>query len=187
VGRDSGRGKSKKKPAAATPVRPAAEPPPAEWTVEVWEDDHGHAPFVAWFDKLDQYEQAVVDAVIEQILVPLGMDVCATEWGKALGDGLYEVRIRRPLSAIRTWGKSGALVTDEPGDAADDDPSVDEAPGMADRSVLLRIFCTFHGSKVVLLFQGYDKGADASEKRQQREIRSARRHLKAWRAQQRRE
>ena len=75
------------------------------WTVDAWEDDRtGRCPFAAWFGKLNEYEQAVVDAVIENIVAPLGMNICDTEWGKPLGGGLYEVRIRRTLSAIRTWG-----------------------------------------------------------------------------------
>jgi hypothetical protein len=36
---------------------------------------------------------------------------------------------------------------------------------------------------VVLLFQGYDKGKDPSDRRQAKEIKIARRHLKAWTAQ----
>lgn len=134
------------------------------WTIEVWEDARGRSPFAVWFSKLPQYEQAVVDAVIEHILTPLGQDICNTEWGKSLGDGLYEVRIRRTLTAIRTWG--------EP-QRADDGPQ--------ERRVLLRLFVTFHGSRVVLLFHGYDKGKDPSDRRQKREIARARKTLRAWR------
>jgi hypothetical protein len=75
------------------------------WQVEAWEDNKtGKSPFATWFDRLKEYDQAVVDAVIEHVLTPYGMDICETEWGKPLGNGLYEVRIRRPLSAVRTWG-----------------------------------------------------------------------------------
>jgi hypothetical protein len=49
--------------------------------------------------------------------------------------------------------------------------------------VLLRLFVTFHGDHVVLLFQGYDKGRDPSDRRQAKEIQTARKHLKAWAAQ----
>jgi len=42
---------------------------------------------------------------------------------------------------------------------------------------------TFYGDRVVLLFQGYDKGKDPSERRQTKEIRTARKHLRAWTAQ----
>jgi hypothetical protein len=49
--------------------------------------------------------------------------------------------------------------------------------------VLLRLFVTFHGDRVVLLFQGYDKGKDPSGRRQTKEIKTARKHLRAWAAQ----
>jgi hypothetical protein len=53
---------------------------------------------------LGPYHQAVLDACITHVLAPMGMAVASTEWGKALGQGLYELRIRRSLHAIRTWG-----------------------------------------------------------------------------------
>jgi putative component of toxin-antitoxin plasmid stabilization module len=138
---------------------------PQPWTVETWEDGNGRSPFGKWYLKLHEYDQAIVDATIEHVLQPLGMDICETEWGKSLGEGLYELRIRASLNAILNRGASG-----------DEQVSV---PG-GDKTVLLRIFCTFHGQRIVLLFQGYDKGKDSSDKRQQSEIKRARRHLKAW-------
>ncbi len=48
--------------------------------------------------------------------------------------------------------------------------------------MLLRVFFTVHGSRVVLLFQAYDKGDDPSDKRQCKEIAEARKHLRAWRS-----
>lgn len=140
---------------------------PTPWTVEVWEDDTGFSPFGSWFARLHEYDQAVVDAVISHVVARLGTDVCKTEWGKPLGQGLYEVRIRRSLNAVLGWGRSGQ---DEPA----------EVEG-GDKTVLLRLFCTFHGAKVVLLFQGYHKGKDPSDKRQRREIAKARKYLRQWR------
>jgi hypothetical protein len=143
-----------------------------KWTVDVWEDDRtGRCPFDAWFGKLDEYEQAVVDAVISNILEPLGMTICDTEWGKALGGGLYEVRIRRKLSAIRTWGAANKAA---------------EPVSAGERSVLLRLFVAFQGDRVVVLFQGYNKGKDPSARRQAKEIETARKHLRAWKSQQKR-
>ena len=52
-----------------------------------------------------------------------------------------------------------------------------------DRSVLLRVFCTFHGDKIVLLYHGYNKKTDPSEKRQQREIAKARKLHERWKRQ----
>lgn len=136
------------------------------WTVEVWEDANGRSPFGQWFNKLDEYDQAVVDATIKEIVMPLGMDICQTEWGKPLKDGLYEIRIRRSLATLVNLGKP--------------EEEWELLPAWADKTVLLRIFCTFHGNRIVLLFQGYDKGKDPSPKRQQREIKQARKHLRAW-------
>lgn len=139
---------------------------PTEWAIEVWTDPKtGKAPFETWLNSVDQYDQAVAIKVLEKVVQPLGIDVCSTEWGKALGAGLYEIRIRTSLHSAETWGAS------DPGPA--EDPK-------ENRTVLLRIFTTFHGSKVVLLFNAYNKGKDPSETRQQKEIKKARKHLKAW-------
>jgi len=134
--------------------------------VEVWEDDTGFSPFGSWFAKLHEHDQAVVDAAVRHVVARLGIDVCKTEWGKPLGQGLYEIRVRRSLDAVLGWGRS-----------AEDGPEVEGG----DKTVLLRLFCTFHGRGIVLLFQGYDKGKDPSDRRQQREIAKARRYLVQWR------
>ncbi|PVE94974.1 type II toxin-antitoxin system RelE/ParE family toxin [Microbacterium sp. TPD7012] len=119
------------------------------------------------FDKLPQYEQAVMVAAIEKVLGVLGHEVCATEWGKNLGEGLYEFRVRKSLRAIHDEFKENGV----------DLPAL---PPGSDRGVLLRAFFTVHGDRIVLLLHIYDKKRDPSEKRQQREIKRARKLLKAW-------
>ncbi|WP_174442353.1 hypothetical protein [Demequina silvatica] len=131
-----------------------------EWRAE----DSGDGAFERFYRKLPEYEQAVLAAAIEHVLERLGPDICRTEWGKALGSGLYEFRVRRSLHAIV---------------AADSHMAA--ASAMPDRQVLLRVFCTFRGDRIVLLLGGYNKGRDPSAKRQQREIRAARRRLAASR------
>ena len=131
----------------------------AEWTVE-YEDDR----FEKFFDSLPAYEQAVLTAAIEHVLTVHGIDICAGEWGKPLGDGLFEFRVRRPLPAILS--EAGAA---KPPDLAG-----------SDRQVLLRVFCTFHGDRIVLLYSGYDKKRDPSARRQQREIKRARKAHAQW-------
>ena len=118
-----------------------------------------------FFFSLPEYEQAVLTAAIEHVLQVHGIDICAGEWGKPLGEGLYEFRIRRSLSAI--------LV------AAGVEPSSIDQAG-ADRQVLLRLFCTFYGSKIVLLYSGYNKKKDPSKRRQEREIKNARKVHAQW-------
>jgi len=66
------------------------------WTVEVAGDD-----FERFMRKLPEYEQAVVDAAIRHVLAVEGIGICDSEWGKALGAGRYEFRVRRSLAVAR--------------------------------------------------------------------------------------
>ena len=129
----------------------------------MWTIEYEGAAFDRFFESLPGYEQTVLVAAIEHVLARHGIDICAGEWGKPLGGGLYEFRVRRSLRAILS-------------EAGVDAP---ELAG-ADRDVLLRVFCAFHGDKIVLLYHGYDKKRDPSEKRQQREIARARKLHDAW-------
>ncbi|GAA1883379.1 hypothetical protein GCM10009715_32190 [Paeniglutamicibacter psychrophenolicus] len=141
---------------------------PNGWKVEIWNSANGRSPFGKWYAKLDPYDQAVVDTAIGKILVPLGPRICETEWGKPLKEGLYEFRIRRSFSTIVNTGIA-------------EEEERQMLPSWAQKPVLLRIFCTFHGNRIVVLFQGYDKGKDPSSRRQEREIQKARKILRAWR------
>nr|WP_176704684.1 hypothetical protein [Arthrobacter sp.]AXV46303.1 addiction module toxin [Arthrobacter sp.] len=147
---------------------PTTDEPAPKWSIEIWEPKKRNAPFTRWFDKLSPIDQAIVDAVIEKIIKRFGIDICDSEWGKPLGEGVYEVRIRQSLHSIINGDRPEA--------------EWEVLPSGADRVVLLRIFCTFHGDKVVLLFQGYDKKKDPSKKRQQSEIARAKKEYKAWKA-----
>lgn len=102
-------------------------------------------------------------AALEHILQTYGIDICASEWGKSLGDGLYEFRVRKSLRTILT---AAGISSETPGN---------------DRKVLIRVFCTFHGEEIVLLYHGYNKKIDPSPKRQQREIKKARKLHDQWR------
>ncbi|TFC27169.1 hypothetical protein E3O53_02455 [Cryobacterium sp. TMT2-18-3] len=93
-----------------------------------------------------------------------GIDICSGEWGKPLSGGLYEFRVRRSLQA--TFSEANV---DLPSDLA-----------IVDRKVLIRVFCAFHGEKIVLLYSGYDKKKDPSDRRQQREIARARKIHEQW-------
>ncbi len=84
-----------------------------------------------------------------------------------MGSGLFEFRIRH--DEVVTRGKAGEAVEGERGE------------------VLLRIFCHAHGQRVVLLLGGYDKGTDASTRRQSREIEAARGRLRWFRLRRQRE
>ncbi|MCP3426662.1 hypothetical protein NBM05_11780 [Rothia sp. AR01] len=135
--------------------------PTGAWTVEY--DDRGR--FERFFRGLGEYEQAVLVAAVQNVLEPLGTDMCRSEWGKPLGGGLYEFRVRRSLrTLLREFAPQEAGRFDDVGD----------------RPVLLRVFCTFHGRRVILLLGGYDKNRDPSKRRQERGIKAARRELAQW-------
>jgi len=91
----------------------------------------------------------------------MGLDICGTEHGKALGQGLFEFRIRHDEDVILGRAKS-------------------DAKRKGSEQVLLRIFCHAYGQRVVLLLGGYDKGSDASKRRQDREIERARARLRSF-------
>lgn len=130
-----------------------------------WSVDYEGDSFERFFLSLPEYEQAVLTAAIEYVLVVHGIDICAGEWGKPLGDGLYEFRVRRSLDAI--LAEAGI------------EPPEDDLAG-TDRQVLLRVFCTFHGNRIVLLYSGYNKKRDPSDRRQQQETKRARKAHAHW-------
>lgn len=144
-----------------------SEPPGFEnipWTIELSDDGN----FERFFKRLDDVDQAIVRAAIENVLRPLGNEICSTEWGKNLGQGLYEFRIRRNLETIlQEYGPEGSAEA--------------VSPRSLKRRPLIRVFCTFHGDKIVLLLGGYNKSKDPSKHRQNREIKRARKTLTQWR------
>jgi hypothetical protein len=139
---------------------------PGLFTIEFFEDDRGRSPVEKWMEgDLTDVELAALLSGFEHVLSHLGVNVCGSEWGKQLGEGLFEFRIRHTAEEIRSMF-GGA------------------PPGRGHARVLLRVFCHAYGNKVVLLLNGYDKGGDPSGKRQEREIRLARRRLEEFKRRQ---
>jgi hypothetical protein len=85
----------------------------------------------------------------------LGIAVCGTEFGKQLGGGLFEFRLRSDLR--------------------DQVP-----PGDVAGRLLLRVFCHAHGDRLILLLAAYDKGENPSPRRQNAEMALARERLRDW-------
>ena len=117
---------------------------------------------------LTDVELAVLLAGLEHMLSNRGVDVCQTEWGKQLGEGLFEFRIRHTSAEIEHMF-TGASSSRQAGKR---------------EKVLLRVFCHAYGTNVL---NGYDKACDSSDKRQQREITLARRRLVEFKERQARE
>ena len=134
------------------------------WSLEVFATDEGFEPFTAFLEGLGDTEAAALDAALEHVLAVGGLDLARGEWLKPLGEGLHEFRVRHTADEIRRQ-------------FADEPPELQPAPG---EKVLLRVFVHFYGRRVILLLSGYDKGDDPSGRTQGREIKQARKFLKAW-------
>jgi Phage derived protein Gp49-like (DUF891) len=96
------------------------------WKIEMCVED-GRNIVRDWIEGLDPHERAAVLAAIDVALRTKGPDVCSTEYGKPLGDGLFELRIRHDADTIRR--KAGQAARGEP-----------SGP------VLLRVFCHAYGA-----------------------------------------
>lgn len=144
--------------------------PDRRFSIEFWQDEHGRKPVLDWIkNDLAVEQRAALGKAMQHTLQVLGVGVCGSQFGKQLGDGLCEFRLRYDLGELlhRFEGK-------EP-----------ESARAAPQEILLRVFFHAYGDKIVLLLHGYDKAADSSPRRQQREIAEARKRLRAFREQQR--
>ena len=134
------------------------------WQVEFYADEQGREPCREWAERLSPAKKAAFLAAVEFVLTRQGINVASSEWGRALGDGLYELRIRQTATEIRQ--RVAGLPPDE----------LDLPP----EAVLLRVFFCTAGRKIILLMSGYDKGESPSERRQNKEIENARRLMRAY-------
>lgn len=135
------------------------------FTLEFYEDEQGQSPVLRWLRQdLTPTQRRAIGVAMAEILQAEGIGVCQTAYGKQLGAGLFEFRLRHDAEEIlRHVGK-----------AARREPAAER--------ILLRVFCHAYGDRIVLLLGGYDKGADPSAKRQRREIANARKRLEVFRS-----
>jgi hypothetical protein len=131
------------------------------WHIELLRLPNGQIPYLTFRNSLNPYEAELLDLCIEQILARAGINICETNWGKALGAGLYEFRIHRSLKTLAS--NLGIELPKE---------------FKGDQTKLLRVFFTVEGQKIILLLSGYDKGKDPSRRKQQKMIETARSLLK---------
>jgi phage-related protein len=134
------------------------------YQLEFYADEAGDQPVLRWLrDALSPTQRRAIGVALREILEVEGIGVCRGPYGRQLGDGLFEFRLRRDAAEIlRSLGR----------------PARDEPQG---ERILLRVFCHAHGERLILLLGGYDKGTDPNARRQQREIAQARRRLADFR------
>jgi hypothetical protein len=132
----------------------------ATYQLEFYEDASGDSPVRRWLTEgLTRAQRFALGQAMREQLQAKGVGVCGTAFGKQLGKGLFEFRLRRDASALALPGS---------------------LPAGSSR-ILLRVFCHAYGDRIVLLLGGYDKGADPSPRRQNDEIAIARARLSDWR------
>jgi putative component of toxin-antitoxin plasmid stabilization module len=135
------------------------------WQVEFYADEQGREPCREWAERLSPIKRAAFVAAVEVVLTRQGINVASNEFGKALGGGLYELRIRQSAAEIRQ--RVAGLPPDDLGD-------------FPPEAVLLRVFFCTAGHKIVLLISGYDKGENPGQRHQNREIENARKLMRAY-------
>ena len=101
--------------------------------------------------RLSASQRRALSTALRLILAAHGVGVCGGANGRHVGRGLFEFRL-------------------------DEDAATPRSARPRDR-ILLRVFCHAYGDRVILLLGGYDKGADPSRRKQQREIARARARL----------
>ena len=129
-----------------------------DWEVEFYSDENGREPCEDRADGLSPQKRAAFTEAVRLVLAPRGPAVVETEFGKAPGDGLHELRVRWTAPEIRQ--KLGGLPPKE--------------VGRRPEKILLRVFFCTAGRMVILLMSGYDKARDPVDRRQRREIARAR-------------
>jgi hypothetical protein len=135
------------------------------FTLEFYDEpDTGRAPVYDWIkNELSAFQRRSLGIAMSEILERQGVGVCGGDYGKQLGRGLFEFRLRHGADEIAT------MFTTKNPDARDKE------------QILLRVYCHAYGDKIVLLLAGYDKLASPSKKRENDEIALARKRLTEFR------
>jgi hypothetical protein len=113
---------------------------PSTWTVEYYVTASGSSPVLEWVRRLPEPKRAAWLAFVDFALVPMGKDIAHSGYVKPLGQGLFELRVdHNPAELAQVFGV---------------DPSTrPELTELTAEGILLRVFCTFYGDKIVLLRQ----------------------------------
>ncbi len=128
----------------------------AAYSVEFYEDEDGSSPVFRWIlEELSPAQRRSVTAALEELVAHMGPNIVRTEFGKNIGGGVIELRIRQSEEQLlKRVGK------------------IPEVPHPADggEDILLRVFFHPHGQKRALVLHGYDKGKAPSTRHQQQQI-----------------
>ena len=81
--------------------------PRGRHTLEFYEDEHGDQPVLRWLrEELTPTQRRAIGVAMRELLEELGVGVCETEFGRQLGGGLFEFRLRQDAEEVlRRVGK----------------------------------------------------------------------------------
>lgn len=135
----------------------------ALWIPEIYADESGHEPLVAWLGQLSSVERAAAGAAIRTFLRQHGPDVVSIGMGRRLRRGLFEFYVEQDAEALVARFRSIRRPTSGPSE-----------------EVRLRIFCHAHGDRRILMLTGLNKGRKGGGRRQSRAIHDAVKMLDEW-------
>jgi len=136
------------------------------FTIEVAELANGQRPIQIWLRKQPSSVQVIVAALVEELLAHYGPAICRSEFGKALGKGLFELRARQtPRTLFARFGRD-----------------VPKGFVGANEEVLVRVFFAVGRDKTIVLLGGLNKKKQNSEKAQRDAILRARRVWEQYRS-----
>jgi hypothetical protein len=153
--------------------------PPRIYEIEFYEEA-GRMPVREWIkNDLTGTKRHALGTAMREVLQVHGASVCEGAWGKKVhSDGIYEFRLRMNGKQVINLEAELRGISEK--------EAKQRLGADASSEILLRVFFHPHGDKLILLLGGYDKGKDPSSKRQQTEIETARKRLRAYKAEQKR-
>lgn len=127
---------------AARRSRPDPSPRrPSKWTVEYYVTASGVSPVLEWLRRLPEPKRAAWLAFVDFALVPSGKDIAQSGYVKALGQGLFELRVDHDAAELaQVFGV--------------DLSTRSELTELAAEGILLRVFCTFTATRSSCSCQG---------------------------------
>lgn len=78
-------------------------PSPPPFTLEFYEEPDGSHPVRDWLRSLSSDERRSIGAAMREILQEQGVAVCGTHFGRQLGAGLFEFRLRSEALLFRVF------------------------------------------------------------------------------------
>jgi len=141
------------------------------WEIEFYETGDGRRPVLEWIKHdLTPTKRRALGSAMRRVLQVHGPAVARSSWGRHLGGGIFEFRLRmRGNEIVNVEAQVHKITVHQARRRFDLNPSED---------ALLRVFCAARGGTIIVLLHAYDKGEDPTAKRQQRAIAEARRRLK---------